>query len=164
MLVLPKEKRHLFRDPWGTLYPDFEEIAPRLTGMRLYTVGDVVTHRAVSAGLRPDIGIIDGYSMRNPCIREPYSFPRRLTAKNPPGTITEELVTAIEDASANPPALIVVEGEEDLAVVPLVLIAPPGGAVLYGQPGEGVVFKEIDDEAKRRAAELLSLFVSTDTA
>ncbi len=163
MLVLPKEKRHLFRDAWGTVYPDFEELLPRISDMRLYTVGDVVTHRAVSAGLRPDIGIIDGFSMRNPCIREPYSFPRRLTAKNPPGTITDELIAAIEEASRKPPALIVVEGEEDLAVVPLVLIAPAGGVVLYGQPGEGVVLKEIDDESKRRAAELIGLFISVET-
>ncbi len=160
MLVLPKEKRHLFREPWGTLYPGFEEIEPWIRDLSIYTVGDVVTHRAISSGLRPLIGIIDGYSMRNPCTHEPYSFPRRLTAKNPPGTITDELISALEEGLRNPPALIVVDGEEDLAVVPLVLMAPEGGVVLYGQPGEGIVMKEIDGDAKSQAAELLGLFIT----
>ncbi len=161
MLVLPREKRHIFKEAWGTLFSSFDEVVPRIKSLRVYTVGDVVTHRAISFGLMPEIGIIDGYSMRNPCMREPYSFPRRLTAKNPPGTITKELMDAIEDATAHPPALIVVEGEEDLAVVPLVLTAPEGGVVLYGQPGQGVVCRKIDAEAKRHARELLEYFEAT---
>ncbi len=37
-----------------------------------------------------------------------------------------------------------VDGEEDLAVLPCVLTAPPESVVLYGQPGEGVVLCEVD--------------------
>jgi hypothetical protein len=60
--------------------------------------------------------------------------------------------------------VILVEGEEDLAVIPLILAAPEGAMVLYGQPGEGVVVCEVTDAAKEKAETLLSCFVEHDEA
>ena len=56
---------------------------------------------------------------------------------NPAATLTDALEEAVRDGLAYPPALIVVEGEEDLAVLPLALAAPDGAALVYGQPGAG---------------------------
>jgi hypothetical protein len=53
-----------------------------------------------------------------------------------------------------------VEGEEDLAVIPLVLAAPTGALVLYGQPGEGVVLRCVDREARKAARTFLSRFIA----
>jgi uncharacterized protein (UPF0218 family) len=53
----------------------------------------------------------------------------------------------------------VVDGEEDLAVVPLALAAPDGAALVYGQPGAGVVVSIIDPERRALARALLDLFV-----
>lgn len=159
MLRLPEAHRDLFKKPFGTLYGSIGELLPRLEGRTIYAVGDVVTHNLLAAGVVPDIAIIDGYTMRTPCTRSPLLRARRLTAKNPPGTITDELVDAINDAVRNPPVVIFVEGEEDLAVIPLVLAAPDGAAVLYGQPKEGVVLRLVDAAAKREAASMLSVFV-----
>ena len=80
-------------------------------------------------------------------------------ARNPPGTLTDEMVQALQDAVREPPVLILVEGEEDLAVIPLVLCAPEGAAILYGQPGRGVVVCEVNDRARRKAKEMLSYFI-----
>jgi uncharacterized protein (UPF0218 family) len=159
MLRLPEAHRDLFKKPFGTLYGCIGELLPRLKGRAVYAVGDVVTHNLVDAGLVPDIAIIDGYTMRSPCTRSPLLQARRLTAKNPPGTITDELTGAIDDLLRNPPGVIFVDGEEDLAVIPLVLAAPIGAAILYGQPGEGVVLRIVDDAAKREAASMLDVFV-----
>lgn len=159
MLRLPEAHRDLFKKPFGTLYGCIGELLPRLEGRAVYAVGDVVTHNLVDAGLVPDIAIIDGYTMRSPCTRSPLLQARRLTAKNPPGTITDELTGAIDDLLRNPPGVIFVDGEEDLAVIPLVLAAPIGAAILYGQPGEGVVLRIVDDAAKREAASMLEVFV-----
>jgi len=60
----------------------------------------------------------------------------------------------------SPPALVIVEGEEDLAVIPLALLVAPGSIVIYGQPGEGVVIRRIDEGAREDARRLLSFFVS----
>jgi uncharacterized protein (UPF0218 family) len=159
MLRLPEAHRDLFKRPFGTLYGCIGELLPRLEGRAVYAVGDVVTHNLVDSGLVPDIAIIDGYTMRSPCTRSPLLQARRLTAKNPPGTITDELTEAIDDLLRNPPGVIFVDGEEDLAVIPLVLAAPIGAAILYGQPGEGVVLRIVDDAAKREAASMLDVFV-----
>jgi uncharacterized protein (UPF0218 family) len=97
--------------------------------------------------------------MRLPCTRSPLLQARRLTAKNPPGTITDELAEAIGDLVRNPPGVIFVDGEEDLAVIPLVLAAPAGAAILYGQPGEGVVLRIVDETARQEAASMLEVFV-----
>jgi len=101
--------------------------------------------------------------MRAPCTRVPRLPVRTLPARNPPGTISDELVLAIRDAVADPPAMIVVEGEEDLAVIPLVLAAPTGVMILYGQPGEGVVLRRVDGKARKAARSFLSRFIADGT-
>jgi hypothetical protein len=162
MLLLPESRRHLFRQPFGTLCPDIESVLPLIRGKVVYTVGDVVTYHLIQKGMVPAIAIIDGHTMRSPCNRSPAVFRKRLIAKNPPGTLTPELRKTLEAAVADPGMLILVEGEEDLAVIPLILSAPEGAMVLYGQPGEGVVVCEVNEAAKEKAITLLSYFVEHD--
>jgi uncharacterized protein (UPF0218 family) len=159
MFRLPDERRDCFKKPFGTLYPDIPALLPVIGDRTIYVVGDVVTENVLWAGITPEIAIIDGYTMRSPVNRSPLLRSRRATAWNPPGTITAELIAVIEDAVADPPRLIIVDGEEDLAVIPLVIAAPPGVAVLYGQPGEGVILRIVDAEAKEEAELLFNLFV-----
>lgn len=158
MLRLPDEHRALFRNPFGTLYRELNTALPLLTGREIYTVGDVVTANILNAGIIPTIAIIDGYTRRLPCPPTLLHQARQIQVKNPAGTITDELISAIRDAADDPPALIVVDGEEDLAVLPVVLAVPDGGLLLYGQPGEGAVLCTIDQQAKERAREMLALF------
>jgi uncharacterized protein (UPF0218 family) len=158
MLRLPEEARGRFKAPFGDLYPELEDALPRLRGHRVYAVGDVVTRNLIARDISPDIAIIDGHTMRIPCSHTPILLAPRMRVRNPPGTLTRELIEAIGRAVTRPPSLIIVSGEEDLAVIPLVLAAPEGGMVLYGQPGEGVVVREITGEAKRVAAEMFGLF------
>ncbi|MDD1705648.1 MAG: GTP-dependent dephospho-CoA kinase family protein [Methanoregulaceae archaeon] len=159
MLMLPEDRRHLFRAPFGILYPDIDSVLSEVRGRRVYTVGDVVTHHLIQKGIVPDIAVIDGHTMRAPCNRSPAVFRKRIAARNPPGTLTNELRRALDAAVADPGMLILVEGEEDLAVIPLILSAPEGAVILYGQPGEGVVVCEVTKIAKEKAEILLSCFV-----
>lgn len=160
MLRLPAHHREGLRRPFGTLYRNLSELLPLLSGKQVYAVGDVVTLRLLRIGVVPDVAIIDGKTMRTPCSRTPEYPARKIHAMNPPGTITDEIIAAIRMALSHIPSLIMVEGEEDLAVLPLVLAAPEGGILLYGQPNEGVVLREIDSQAKKDASNLLSLFTS----
>jgi hypothetical protein len=159
MLRLPEDKRHLFKSPFGKLFPEITGVLPFIRGHPVYTVGDVVTHRLIQQGIIPDIAIIDGYSMRVPCQRRPEGFDRCIRVRNPPATITDELIRELDRAVAHPPVLIYVEGEEDLAVIPLVIAAPDGAMILYGQPQQGVVLRTVDAAAKTEARSLLSVFV-----
>ena len=164
MRRLPEHIRGEFRKPFGDLHPSIPSLLPLLRGHTVYTVGDVVTHNLIRAGVTPDVAIIDGHTMRVPCTRAVTLPARYLKARNPAGTISDQLIHAIRDAVAHPPAVVEVEGEEDLAVIPLVLEAPEGALVLYGQPGEGVVLRKVDRTAKQAAGEYLARFITENSA
>jgi uncharacterized protein (UPF0218 family) len=159
MLRLPEGERHLLKKPFGNLYRDIQEILPLLTGKKVYAVGDVVTRNLLQHGITPALAVIDQRSMRKPCDDIPSYPAHRFSARNPAGVITEDLIDRIDQALCSEPAVILVEGEEDLAVLPVVVRAPEGGILLYGQPHEGVVIREITPEAKKEAEALLSHFI-----
>jgi len=56
------------------------------------------------------------------------------------------------------PALIDVEGEEDLAPLYIHLVAPIGTQIIYGQPGKGVVLQQTTLKTKERCRHLLGFF------
>jgi uncharacterized protein (UPF0218 family) len=163
MLILPEENRRLFEEPFGELHSSIQEILPRLVNKTVYSVGDVVTCNLHKNGITPAIAIVDGYTMRSPCSRLPAIRGECIRVKNPAGTLTDELERALDHAVRNPPVTILVDGEEDLAVIPLVLAAPPGTIVLYGQPKKGVVLRTVDADAKAIAGRFLSHFIRSDT-
>jgi hypothetical protein len=159
MLVLPEEHRQLFKEPFGELHRNINSVLPLITGRTVYAVGDVVTHNLHRKGITPAIAVVDGQTMRSPCSRPPECTGERLQVDNPPGTITDDLVQTLEYAVTHPPVTIVVNGEEDLAVIPLVIAAPQGAILLYGQPHQGVVLRRINAESKAAARRLLRHFV-----
>jgi len=162
MLTLPKEHRKLFREPFGELHRNLNEVVPKIAGRIVYSVGDVVTHNLQKMGIKPAIAVIDGRTMRSPCHRMPPIHGECIRVKNPPGTLTDDLIRALEHAIEHPPVTVIVDGEEDLAVIPLVIAAPDGAIILYGQPRQGVVLRTVNSEAKYTARHLLSHFVRSD--
>lgn len=158
MLILPEDCRSVLKKPFGRLFSDFSELAAEIPGRNLCTAGDVVTAHAVSCGISPDIAVIDGVTRREEAVTPEFSCAVHLSAKNPAGTITDELVSALKEAYARHPALVTVDGEEDLAVLPLLEILPEGWALVYGQPGEGAVLCIVNADLKALAREILSKF------
>jgi uncharacterized protein (UPF0218 family) len=158
MLTLPEEHRKLFQEPFGDLHRNIHEILPHLAGQIIYSVGDVVTHNLQRNGITPEVAIIDGFTMRAPCSKQSPLMGSCIRVKNPAGSLTEDLINAVNKAIANPPVTIVVDGEEDLAVIPVVIAAPQGAIVLYGQPHKGVVLRRVTPEAKLVARQLLERF------
>ena len=55
------------------------------------------------------------------------------------------------------PAMVLIDGEEDLLTIPAVIEAPLGAVVFYGQPLEGVVAVEVDERSKANARQILRL-------
>jgi GTP-dependent dephospho-CoA kinase len=159
MLTLPEEHRKLFMEPFGELHRTIEEIIPRLEGLTVYAVGDVVTHNLQKNGVTPAIAVVDGFTMRSPCSRLPAVRGECIRVKNPAGSLTDDLIDALEYAVTHAPVTIIVDGEEDLAVIPLIIAAPEGAIVLYGQPKRGVVLRRVDAEAKITARHFLDHFI-----
>ncbi|MFH0968753.1 MAG: GTP-dependent dephospho-CoA kinase family protein [Methanobacteriota archaeon] len=160
MLILPKEQRHLFRQPFGILYPSLNPVFPLLNGRLFFSVGDVVTDNLLQAGYPPAVAFIDGQTMRRPHEGVNVTAFQIVHVKNPAGCISPDLTQAARDAVITRNTVVQVDGEEDLAVLPLALAAPVGSLILYGQPGEGVVVLEISEQVKKQAQSLLDRFES----
>ena len=161
MLLLKKESRKKFKKPFGKIYPTLNDVNKSLLENHfIISIGDETTNNLLNADIIPKIGIIDNIIERKTSKHSIEYNAITLNAVNPPGTITDELWTTIQksfDIAQGSNVLIVVDGEEDLAVIPCVLMAPEGSLILYGQPGEGVVLVEAD-KVKETAKEMLDNF------
>lgn len=152
MLILKKELRPEFKKPLGMLYPSLDDARDFLDSTKsdtpIISVGDVTTRNLQERGLIPHLGVIDNQVERKPAQHDIVYDNVTLKAVNPAGSITQELWETVKQGfkltKAGYRVLILVNGEEDLAVIPCVILAPPGSLVLYGQPGEGVVICEVD--------------------
>jgi hypothetical protein len=125
------------------------------------SVGDRVTETLGRMGRIPDVQVVD--AKENRVERRPPDVPhsRSISVRNPPGTITEGAIEAIRKAfSGKKPARVMVEGEEDLLVIPAVILAPASATVLYGQPGVGIVVVRATAAAKARHRALLARMVT----
>jgi len=171
-IELPKELRPLMKKPLGELYAGngsdtIDKFVGELAGStKLISVGDVTTFHLLEAGIFPDICIVDNRTKREPVAR--YVSARNMdnvyeevSVKNPAGIITDELIkTLCEAFTSEKPIRIFVKGEEDLATLPVILLAPLGAVVLYGQPDEGVVFVKVTEEKKRELRTLFEKLIS----
>ena len=153
-----------FKKPLGKLYMDFEDAIPMIKEANfLISVGDQTTKKLVDNDLIPHLGIIDHRIQRKDHNYDIIRTENILEADNPAGTITENLWETIEQAISSTlddseNRIIVVEGEEDLAVLPCLLIAPEDAVILYGQPNEGLVFVNVF-EGKDKATKLMTYFI-----
>jgi len=162
VLSLQTELRSELKDPLGPVTTDAADLAPN-AGTPLVAVGDVVTYHLLSAGRVPDVALVDERTERSavdPEISDAIEgFDREVSVANPQATLTAELLAALREAldrAGEETTLIDVDGEEDLATLPALVVTPPGGSVVYGQPGEGMVHVTVDPETASRARDLLA--------
>jgi len=162
-LRLPDSLRPRLKRPLGQLFPTTAvavEHLRQVRPVRLVSVGDVATAELLKAGVRPDMAVVDYMVMRAFVSEEVkrvvdgYNV-RVMRVRNMPGTITQELRQALE---TQPPVKVLVQGEEDLAVIPAVLSSPLGSVVVYGQPNEGLVVVEVTEEKRKEFEGLLGMF------
>ena len=152
------------KDPLGDLWAaSIEENVERLeTYLKtkkppfFATVGDYVTTHILEAGIHPEIAVVDHKIMRRDV--DPVEFNcDHLEVKNPPGTITaqsqEALYSALEYHNG---FRLVVDGEEDLLVLPLMAILPEDSVIVYGQPREGMVVITLTEKKRKWARDFMA--------
>ncbi|WP_253738891.1 GTP-dependent dephospho-CoA kinase family protein [Halohasta salina] len=183
MLRLPDSLRDAFKEPFGPVYTDTDELLAAVDSAAadaavtdapadeppLIAVGDVVTHHLLAADRQPDVAVVDGKTEREvvdettaSTLADPDAATREI--ENPPGTLSRALLSALAAAIDSPePIRLVVDGEEDLATLPAIVAAPRGASVVYGQPGDGMVHVAVTAAATDEARSLLSRF-DGDTA
>ncbi len=163
---LPPDLRKRLSKPQGFLYRDVIEFIKSKNSLdKLISVGDQITHNLLLEGMIPKLSIVDLMVQRNQKFRslKELGFPdsqKYVTAKNPAGNITLALAENIGKIlkSESKSNVLIVEGEEDLAVIPAVLLSPLGFTVIYGQKDKGVVAINVDLQTKTKFLKLLNRF------
>lgn len=117
------------------------------------SVGDVTTQNLLKAKIKPILSVVDAKVGRKNILNTVNNC---VKVKNPPGQISKALILAINQA-LHQPSTILVDGEEDLATIPAILLSPLGVTVFYGQPGIGLVEVKVDLEIKQYLCEMLKL-------
>jgi GTP-dependent dephospho-CoA kinase len=155
-LILPQEKRIELKDPLGDLWiGDVETNLERLLNFLahykpvcLATVGDFVSYNILAADIHPDIVVVDHKIMRKSI--DPIDFEREfVNVPNTPGTINSRAQSVLYQAAKECEHLaVIVDGEEDLLVLPLMAFMPNGSVIIYGQPREGMVVITLNDERR----------------
>lgn len=166
-LMMPDSMRSELGVPFGTVLKDgnTESIIRGDHESTVISVGDKTTKRLVENGLVPTLVIIDMQVER-----QPYIWEKELWDKLPkkqqefvsgPGYISATVVDALVTWAKTPtPTVFVIDGEEDLLVLPVIQTAPNGAVVYYGQPSVGMVRVVVTETTKKRAAHFLQQFTS----
>ena len=126
------------------------------------SVGDVVTEQLFCSKAPWKVAIVDGYTRRNRYLIDIPADAFVIAVDNPPGCISPMLIAAVQEAVSDwrkKHTVININGEEDLALLPLLLFAQSGTVLLYGQPNEGIVTLVVDDTSRKLAYEYLQYFV-----
>lgn len=164
---MPDELRAKLKMPFGEFVnPEFFKNIPE---KKIITVGDITTQELHTQGIKQHISVIDFTVERKkqqPSLQK-IGFTgeeKVFTAINPHSTITPSLWMSLEKAlETQEISVVVVEGEEDLAVIPILILAPFGYSICYGQPHQGMVCVEVTEETKQKAVDLLQKFVKDTT-
>ncbi len=162
--AVTSELMEKFRQPFGLLLRGtFSETTTKLKKIMdaenpplVITVGDTVSRNAHKSGIIAQVSITDNKSMRKQA--QPLVFEHRKTLHviNPQGVITDEAINVVKESlSSKEHTHVIVKGEEDLLTLIVVLYAPDGALVVYGQPREGVVAVRVTAEKRAEAQKLL---------
>ena len=162
MKILPEHLRETLKEPIGQLVDEQTLISLVSDSKPLISVGDMVTYTLLKHNIAPDVSIVDYVHKRSCCSQEIIDSIKKSPAdikqvKNPAGTLTEQLIDAIHESiqRLNGPQRIEVEGEEDLAALVAISLAPQGATVIYGLPNKGVVVVEANKKYKAKVKEVL---------
>ncbi|MDE1830507.1 MAG: GTP-dependent dephospho-CoA kinase family protein [Thaumarchaeota archaeon] len=160
---LPENLRESLKRPLGLLLKDSkvtkENILKNIPKEAfLITVGDATTEKMIKLGLDPSIQIVDSVEKRRKRDLPEGRVQTTLHCNNPAAEITEESITVIKKGFKEVvPVRIIVNGEEDLLVLPVVVYAPENSVVMYGQPNEGLVIVAINQKIKDNAKKIMAL-------
>lgn len=158
--ALPDHMREQLRMPFGKLTEEKEMLEVITDCRNLVTVGDVVSTTLLQKGVCPDILIFDYKTKRGETnlLKEMVDGieGKSVVVSNPAGCITPQLVVEAKKAmSRKGRTKMRVKGEEDLAALVCVALAPSGTCLVYGLPDEGMVLVRIDRETSARAKSLI---------
>ena len=161
MLTLPNNRRDELRAIHiGELVTE-DKLSQRSWTSIVVSVGDMVTATLYRHGISPNITIVDYQNERKRCDTSIIETIRQrdvdvIKVCNPVATITDELWDAVKHAyTLSHQVRIEVNGEEDLATLPAIILSPADTTVVYGLPGHGIICVEVGSTERKKVEEIL---------
>jgi len=160
-LILPEKMRPELQIPWGEI---IGFVPKGLDGTKVITIGDATTQEFNKNNVGQFLSIVDFLIKREKHFSQlselGFKTNNALKVKNIPGTISFKLFEAVKRAfkSGKEYNIILIDGEDDLAVLPVILVSPIGISIFYGQPNQGLVRIVVNEENKERAYALVETF------
>jgi len=148
---------HLFRGQPAETVLKLKEFLKNREPPLFAVVGDFTAENILAASLKPDIVVVDHRIMRITVDPLDHGTRRIINTENAQGTVDAEAWDALEEAvTLKSETTVIVEGEEDLLVLPLISLMPLGSVIVYGQPREGMVVVEVSEEMKGWAEDFMA--------
>lgn len=161
---LPETIRLQLKKPFGKIIRIRSRNEFGMTeGGKIIAVGDISVANLLKAAIIPHLSIVDFYVQRKVAYQNLTqlgfgSANPDVIVKNEAGQVSKNLIDEINKAmSQRHKSIILVEGEEDLATIPAILLAPIGSSVIYGQPNKGAVLVNVTPDIKDKLCKLLGI-------
>lgn len=160
-LLLPEELRVELKKPFGEL---INKVPDEILGVGFVTIGDVTTKSFIENNIIIFLSIVDLHVKRKKTFSDLNELGfdesiEKLEIDNPAATISYQLIKAVRKAfESKNRKVILINGEDDLAVLVVLLVAPLGYVLFYGQPDEGIVKVEVTEKKKEIAYDIVSRF------
>jgi pantetheine-phosphate adenylyltransferase len=162
-LKLTKSLRKEFKEPFGELFKNVEDSFKSKNNL-VITVGDVTAKNFNTKFPVQNISIIDYKVAREKKFSKLSELgfagnENIFNVDNPAGYITSGLFKKLAEiikSDMRRKIVLLVNGEEDLAVLPMVLLSPLETVIYYGQPEQGVMKIVVSGASKNRTYSLIS--------
>jgi len=167
---ITEELKVKLRKPFGKLF-NLTNLINELRKRKAYliSVGDVTTFNLLKHNIKPDLAIYDYYIERKPALPKAKKViknfvAKEFTVKNKPGTLSKKLFNVLKKIfSLKKKAKLRIKGEEDLAVIPAVLLCRQNALLAYGQPKtvyskKGIVLMKINNKTRSRVEKIFKAF------
>ncbi|MEM0363461.1 MAG: DUF359 domain-containing protein [Sulfolobaceae archaeon] len=144
--------------PYGILFVNnklFLNFLSNKFNSRIITIGDYVTNFLESNRIFPFLEIVDGKTKRSVSLLLSRKM-KEYKAINEQGRIRFSVIDIIKTVfRLNDSSRILIDGEEDLLVMPVVLYSADGDLIIYGQPNAGAVMIINNDLIRWRVKNIL---------
>lgn len=162
---LPDNLRKELSEPFGVLIEGFDLYLEKenLSERFIVSIGDITTQKFLEHKIIPQISIVDLIVNRVKKFDKVsdlgFKNEKIVEVNNPAGSVTGSLLLEIKKVFGLDSKIVIkINGEEDLAVIPVVLASPLSCEIYYGQPGKGVVKIVVTEKIKKEIKDLISKF------
>jgi GTP-dependent dephospho-CoA kinase len=158
MIINPQYK-DLLKEPFGILIKENEVNKTKIYSFikksyKIVTVGDTTTQKFIEFGYIPDLSIIDHKEKRTIKSNNiEFQVDKVIHCENRQGELNIQVIDLIKKITSIKfnKIQIIIEGEEDMIALPLFMHSPNKWTIFYGQPNEGLVVVEMNNERRKRA-------------